>query len=59
HNRCVIRVASGQEKLSANAIMFASPVVKIFNVLPPTRLQLSEVLAFVFVGSACPTDELY
>ncbi|KAF8134058.1 hypothetical protein K438DRAFT_1482473, partial [Mycena galopus ATCC 62051] len=31
HNRCVVRVASGRGKLTGNAIMFASPVAKVYN----------------------------
>ncbi|KAF8160492.1 hypothetical protein K438DRAFT_1456901, partial [Mycena galopus ATCC 62051] len=31
HNRCVVRVASGRGKLTGNAIMFASPVAKIYH----------------------------
>ncbi|KAJ7476501.1 hypothetical protein FB451DRAFT_1033290, partial [Mycena latifolia] len=54
HNRCVVRVASGRGKLSANAIMFANPTVKIYNVLPPTR---DELLAFVFLGPTKPTED--
>ncbi|KAJ7301295.1 hypothetical protein DFH08DRAFT_656906, partial [Mycena albidolilacea] len=57
HNRCVIRVASGRGKLVANAIMFATPVKKVYQTLPLATDELSEVLAFVFLGSAKPTDE--
>ncbi|KAJ7869352.1 hypothetical protein B0H13DRAFT_1635303, partial [Mycena leptocephala] len=32
HNRCVVRVASGRGKLSANAIMFPTPIVQIYKV---------------------------
>ncbi|KAJ7239713.1 hypothetical protein C8J57DRAFT_1438989 [Mycena rebaudengoi] len=46
HNRCVVRVNSGRGKLSANAIVFSNPTV-----------QLSEVLAFVFLGPTRPTNE--
>ncbi|KAF8183539.1 hypothetical protein K438DRAFT_1473424, partial [Mycena galopus ATCC 62051] len=31
HNRCVVRVASGRGKLTGNAIMFASPVAKVYH----------------------------
>ncbi|KAJ7917962.1 hypothetical protein B0H13DRAFT_1465418, partial [Mycena leptocephala] len=31
HNRCVVRVASGRGKMCANAIMFATPIVKVYN----------------------------
>ncbi|KAJ6609910.1 hypothetical protein B0H10DRAFT_2166208 [Mycena sp. CBHHK59/15] len=59
HNRCVVRVASRRGKMSANAIMFATPVVKVYNILLRTRDELSELLAFVFVGPTRPTDEEY
>ncbi|KAJ7133234.1 hypothetical protein C8R44DRAFT_611372 [Mycena epipterygia] len=59
HNRCVVRVASGRGKMSANAVMFAAPVVKVYNILPPSADDISEVLAFVFVGPARPSDEDY
>jgi hypothetical protein len=37
--------------------MFATLVRKVYNTLPMARDELSEVLAFVFLGSAKPTDE--
>ncbi|KAJ7938557.1 hypothetical protein B0H13DRAFT_2226302 [Mycena leptocephala] len=43
--------------MTANAIMFATPVVKVYNTLPLSQNEVSEVLAFVFLGSAKPTDE--
>ncbi|KAJ7305399.1 hypothetical protein DFH08DRAFT_721191, partial [Mycena albidolilacea] len=57
HNRCVVRVASGRGKLVANAIMFATPIRKVYDVLPISRDELSQVLAFVFIGSARPTEK--
>ncbi|KAJ7321531.1 hypothetical protein DFH08DRAFT_917223 [Mycena albidolilacea] len=57
HNRCVVRVASGRGKLVANAIMFATPIRKVYDTLPLSQDELSEVLVFVFLGSAKPTDE--
>ncbi|KAJ7106606.1 hypothetical protein C8R44DRAFT_565357, partial [Mycena epipterygia] len=45
--------------MTANAIMFSAPVVKVYNILPPSQDEISEVLAFVFIGSAKPTDEEY
>ncbi|KAJ7892102.1 hypothetical protein B0H14DRAFT_2335499, partial [Mycena olivaceomarginata] len=56
-NRCVIRVTSGRGKLSALAIMFANPTVKVYNILPPTKDELSEGLAFVFLGPTKPTQD--
>ncbi|KAF8214867.1 hypothetical protein K438DRAFT_1563231, partial [Mycena galopus ATCC 62051] len=43
--------------LVGNTIMFSTPVAKVYNVLPLSQDELSEVLAFVFLGSAKPTDE--
>ncbi|KAJ6538199.1 hypothetical protein DFH09DRAFT_1090792 [Mycena vulgaris] len=57
HDRCVARVASGRGKMSANVIMFANPTIKVYNILPPSRDELSEVLAFVFLGPPKPTKE--
>ncbi|KAJ7201449.1 hypothetical protein C8J57DRAFT_971073, partial [Mycena rebaudengoi] len=57
HNRCVIRVNSGRGKLSANAIFFANPTVQVYNILPPSSDEISEVLAFVFLGPTRPTEE--
>ncbi|KAJ6522520.1 hypothetical protein DFH09DRAFT_938335, partial [Mycena vulgaris] len=57
HNRCVVRVNSGRVRMSANAIIFPQPVLSILNKLPPSRDQMNEILAFVFPGSAAPTQE--
>ncbi|KAF9038749.1 hypothetical protein BJ165DRAFT_1352579, partial [Panaeolus papilionaceus] len=57
HNRCLVTVASGRSKLRANVIMFENPIGKVYNMLPPSRAELDEIIAFLFVGSAQPTDE--
>ncbi|KAJ7120557.1 hypothetical protein C8R43DRAFT_900624, partial [Mycena crocata] len=57
HNRCVVRVNSGRVRMSANAIMFTQPVLKIFLKLPPSKEELNKILAFVFTGSSPPTPE--
>ncbi|EAU86574.2 hypothetical protein CC1G_07770 [Coprinopsis cinerea okayama7 len=57
HNRCLVKVASGRARMMANAIMFASPVVKVYHALPPPRTELEEILAFIFIGSQFPTEE--
>ncbi|KAJ7114871.1 hypothetical protein C8R44DRAFT_832893 [Mycena epipterygia] len=57
HNRCVVRVNSGRVRMSANAIMFSQPILSIYNELPPSKDEMSEILAFVFTGSAAPTQE--
>ncbi|KAJ6527415.1 hypothetical protein B0H19DRAFT_1214669 [Mycena capillaripes] len=43
--------------MSANAIMFSQPVLSILNNLPPSRAEINEILAFVFMGSFPPTQE--
>ncbi|KAJ7155811.1 hypothetical protein C8R46DRAFT_910430, partial [Mycena filopes] len=57
HNRCVVRVNSGRVRMSANAIMFSQPVLSILNRLPPAKDEMNEILAFIFMGSAAPTQE--
>ncbi|KAJ3564754.1 hypothetical protein NP233_g8085 [Leucocoprinus birnbaumii] len=58
HNRCVVRVSrSGRAKLVANVIAFDNPTVELYQKLPPSRADLSEVLAFIFLGSVRPTPE--
>ncbi|KAJ6467370.1 hypothetical protein C8R45DRAFT_764232, partial [Mycena sanguinolenta] len=57
HNRCVVRVASGRGKMMANAIMFQSPVIQVYQKLPLSQDEMSQVLAFLFMGSAKPTEE--
>ncbi|KAF7335862.1 ATP-dependent DNA helicase [Mycena sanguinolenta] len=43
--------------MSANAIMFSQPVLSVMNKLPPSREEMSEVLAFIFIGSSAPTEQ--
>ncbi|KAF9549161.1 hypothetical protein CPC08DRAFT_648282, partial [Agrocybe pediades] len=57
HNYCVVKVASGGRKLKANAIMFASPMQKVYSKLPPPIDELDDVLAYIFTGPARPTPE--
>ncbi|KAJ7831944.1 hypothetical protein B0H14DRAFT_3087820 [Mycena olivaceomarginata] len=46
HNRCVVRVNSGRVRVSANAIMFSQPTLKVMLKLPPSKTEMNEVLAF-------------
>ena len=55
HNRCIIRVSSGMHKMRANAITFANPIPKVYDVLPPAIEELDEVLAFIYTGPCQPT----
>lgn len=57
HNRCVVRVSSGRVKMTANVIMFSNPTLKVYQALPPSRDEMEEVLAFIFTGSAQPTEQ--
>ena len=55
HNRCIIKVSSGMDKMRANAISFSNPMPKIYNVLPPPIEEMDEVLAFIYTGPCKPT----
>ena len=57
HNRAVVRVSSGRAKMVANVIMFSNPTLAVYRMLPPSRDEMKEVLAFIFTGSAQPTEE--
>ena len=41
--------------MRANAITFANPTPKIYNILPPPIEELDEVLAFIYTGPCKPT----
>ncbi|KAJ6543523.1 hypothetical protein DFH09DRAFT_928514 [Mycena vulgaris] len=57
-HKCVVHVTSGRGKLSVNVIMFANPTIKVYNnILPPSRDELTEVLASVFIGPTKPTED--
>ena len=55
HNRCIVRVSSGMHKMRANAITFANPTPKVYDILPPPMEDLDEVLAFIYTGPCKPT----
>lgn len=57
HNRCIVRVSSGMHKMRANAVTFANPMVKIYDILPPPIEELDDVLAFIYTGPCKPTPE--
>ncbi|KAF5318887.1 hypothetical protein D9611_014722 [Ephemerocybe angulata] len=60
HSRCLVRVLSSKRaKMIANVIMFSTPTVKVFHKLPPSREELDEVLAFMFVSPNRPGDKEY
>ncbi|EPQ50471.1 hypothetical protein GLOTRDRAFT_25525, partial [Gloeophyllum trabeum ATCC 11539] len=43
--------------MRANAILFANPIPKVYQTLPPPKSELDEVLAFIYTGPVQPTDE--
>jgi hypothetical protein len=57
HTCAFVKVASGMRKMKANIVAFESPIQKIYNVLPPPREDLDEVLAILFTGPCKPTAE--
>ena len=60
HNACVLKVhASGQYKMKANAVMFSVPMPKVYKKLPPPREEMEEIVAFIFIGPTCPTNEMH
>ena len=54
HNNCIVRVASGMYKMHSNVVCFELPMIKVYNKLPPHRDDISEVLAFIYIGSSVP-----
>ncbi|KAJ3729843.1 hypothetical protein C8R42DRAFT_565447, partial [Lentinula raphanica] len=65
HSKCFVRVrkgaanSTGHCKLVSNVISFENPTPKIYDVLPPPKEEMDEVLAIMFSGTAQPTDEEY
>ncbi|KAJ3826645.1 hypothetical protein F5880DRAFT_1622134 [Lentinula raphanica] len=63
HSKCFVRVrkgagnSNGHSKLVSNVISFENPTPKIYDILPPPKQEIEEVLAIMFSGSAQPTDE--
>ncbi|KDR74557.1 hypothetical protein GALMADRAFT_47377, partial [Galerina marginata CBS 339.88] len=41
--------------MRANAISFANPTPKIYNILPPPVEEMDDVLAFIYTGPSKPT----
>jgi hypothetical protein len=56
-NRCLVRVSSGWHKMTANAISFANPTPIVYDVLPPSKDKLDEILAFIYTGPCKPTPK--
>jgi hypothetical protein len=56
HNQCTIKIASGMHKMKANAIAYQSPIPKIYDILPPPKEDIEDVLAIMFTGPCKPTS---
>ena len=55
HSVCSIRIASGMRKMKAHAIAYQQPMPKIYNILPPPKADIEEVMAIMFTGPCKPT----
>ncbi len=57
HTCTFVKVQSGMRKMKANVIAFENPTPKVYNILPPPRDEMEDVLAILFVGPNKPTSE--
>ena len=55
HSCCSIRIASGMRKMKAHAIAYQQPIPKIYDILPPPKSDIEEVMAIMFTGPCKPT----
>ncbi|KAI0703149.1 hypothetical protein C8Q76DRAFT_771529 [Earliella scabrosa] len=46
-------------KMKANVVTHSLPMPKIYQALPPSREELDEVLAFLYIGPNVPTEKEY
>ena len=56
HTCSFVKVASGMRKMKANVVAFESPIPKIYDILPPPRDDLDDVLAILFTGPCKPSE---
>ncbi|KIM38063.1 hypothetical protein M413DRAFT_44421, partial [Hebeloma cylindrosporum] len=56
HTCSFVKVSSGMRKMKANVVAFESPVAKIYDILPPPRDDLDDVLAILFTGPCKPSE---
>ncbi|KAG6904889.1 hypothetical protein DXG01_006440 [Tephrocybe rancida] len=49
--------SSGLKKMNAHLIAFESPVQRVYEMLPPSRAELDDVLAVLFTGPCEPTGD--
>lgn len=55
-NNYLVRVKSGRYRMRANAIAYEAPISKVYDILPPHRSELDDVIAFIFSGPSKPTE---
>ena len=56
HSCCSIRIASGMRKMKAHSIAYQQPIPKVYNILPPPKEEIEEVVAIMFTGPCAPTS---
>ncbi|KAK7021858.1 hypothetical protein VNI00_017205 [Paramarasmius palmivorus] len=59
HTACFVRIGTSGQKMKANAMAFEAPIPKVYDVLPPPRSDIDEVLAILFTGPSQPSTEDY
>lgn len=58
HHKCTfIKVASGLRKMVSHVVAFEAPTLKVYDILPPPREDLDDVLAVMFSGPSVPTEK--
>jgi hypothetical protein len=55
HSVCVVKVASGMRKMKAHAIAYQQPIPKVYDILPPPKAEIEEVIAIMFTGPCKPS----
>ncbi|KAI0741521.1 hypothetical protein C8Q80DRAFT_1051205, partial [Daedaleopsis nitida] len=60
HNMCIVKVhMSSMSKMKANVVSHSLPMPKIYSVLPPSKEDMDEVMAFMYLGPNAPTEKEY
>ncbi|KAK0197644.1 hypothetical protein F5146DRAFT_921890, partial [Armillaria mellea] len=65
HSCCFVKVSLasaghpglGSRKMISHIISFDAPVAKVYNILPPPRMDMDDVLAVLFTGPEKPTED--
>ncbi|KIY61053.1 hypothetical protein CYLTODRAFT_363388, partial [Cylindrobasidium torrendii FP15055 ss-10] len=57
HNACFVKVNGGYGKQVANCVSYEIPIPRIYNVLPPAKGDIEDVIAIFFTGPKAPTLE--